>query len=135
MLSTSIVCIIAFAVLLVLLAASSCYADEYFDIYNEWNVNPFKAERKWTEQTITFKGEIFHMGKDDDGMPCVGLVRTVSNSNDEPVFCMAYFNSEEMPEKLFEIEKGETIKVKGVVLGLGNNDGNLVISIAGEEIL
>lgn len=138
MLSTKRVVRFIFAVLLVSVAASCCYAVDvtpFFKIYEDYRQNPFKAEKKWKNEVITIEGTVNMMGKDQGGNPVVAFGMPKPDGRKGNVAYGIYFDSNNSPERLFDLIEGQTAKFIGQVFDIKENDDTLFIYMAGLEIL
>lgn len=136
MFSTKRVVRFIFAVLLVSVAASCCYAEDYFDIYKDWKANPFKAEHKWLGKIITIKSDVKIMDRGSDGLPYIVFAKKMPNARNDHVLYQTWFTDKNnIPKELFDVETDQFITIRGRVNELTNKEGSLLITVEGIGII
>ena len=111
-----------------LLVASACWAEEaipFKKIYQDWSSNPFKAERIWVGETVCVEGEIASLGKNVNGGPTIVLIDPSGQLNS-----IYFFGFKNVPDRFFDVEKGQIVKLKGKIFELEKSDkGGLLVWI------
>ncbi len=129
------------AALFVSVLASCCYAVDvtpFFKIYEDYRQNPFKAEQKWKDKTITIEGTVREMWKNDDGIPVIACAWPKPDGRKGRVIYIIGFNPKKnLPERLLNLEVGQTAKFRVSIFGFTKSEdtNDLIIVTGCYEIL
>ena len=106
-----------FTCAVLLLSASCCFADFYWDEpFDDYKQNPIQAENKWVGMRLNFNNDIAEVrsiGKNIWGQPYIGIKN--ANGRTKTDYTFYFSDTGPYPRQLLEAREGQRIKISGVV--------------------